>query len=117
MDKLGEWVSPNDVIRDGNRHLHAVGSGLRANDETHTVSLETLDAPLVAPGKPAMLDHSNRQPDLRDGVHFNLHNNLWGTDFPQWYEDDARFRFTLRIEPRAPVRPGGGEARTPVAVL
>jgi hypothetical protein len=113
MDKLGEWVSPYDVIRNGNRHLHAVGSGLRAEDDGHTVTLDTLDAPLVAPGKPAMLDHSNRQPELRDGIHFNLHNNLWGTDFPQWYEDDARFRFTLRIDAREPVDGGGSHARTP----
>lgn len=117
MDKLGEWVSPYDVIRNGNRHLHAVGSGLRAADARHTVHLETLDAPLVAPGTPAMLDHSNRQPDLRDGVHFNLHNNLWGTDFPQWYEDDGRFRFTLRIDARSPAGVGTSQARAPVRVL
>lgn len=117
MDKLGEWVSPLDVIRNGNRHLHAVGSGLRAEDATHVVRLETLDAPLVAPGKPALLDHVNRQPDLRDGIHFNLHNNLWGTDFPQWYEDDARFRFVLQID--GPDRTGIAqhESPTPVRVL
>ena len=45
----------------------------------------------------ACIDFGNRQPDLRDGLHFNLHNNLWGTDFPQWYEDDALFRFSLRL--------------------
>lgn len=116
MDKLGEWVSPFDVIRNGNRHLHAVGSGLRAEDRRHSVTLDTLDAPLVAPGTPALLDHTNRQPDLRDGVHFNLHNNLWGTDFPQWYEDDARFRFTLRIDGREPAGAAASRARTPVRV-
>ena len=63
----------------------------------HAVSVETLDAPLVAPGRPSLIDFGNRQPDLRDGLHFNLHNNLWGTDFPQWYEDDALFRFSLRL--------------------
>ncbi len=51
MDKLGEWVSPYDVIRNGNRHLHAVGSGLRAEDARHTVSLETRDAPLGGAGQ------------------------------------------------------------------
>ena len=97
MDKLGEWVSPLDVVRNGNRRLHAVGSGLCADDGEHAVSVETLDAPLVAPGRPSLIDFGNRQPDLRDGLHFNLHNNLWGTDFPQWYEDDAMFRFSLRL--------------------
>jgi hypothetical protein len=27
-------------------------------------------------------------------MHFNLYNNVWGTNFPMWYEDDARFRFS-----------------------
>jgi hypothetical protein len=113
MDKLGQWVSPLDVVRNGNRRMHAVGTGLCADDGTHAVSVETLDAPLVAPGRPGLLDFTNRQPDLRDGLHFNLHNNLWGTDFPQWYEDDARFRFSLRFGATGPasgmMSPGSAE--------
>ncbi len=58
---------------------------------------ETLDAPLVAPGEPSLLNFSNRQPPLRQGVHFNLYNNVWGTNFPMWYGEDARFRFVLRF--------------------
>jgi hypothetical protein len=113
MDKLGQWVSPLDVVRNGNRRLHAVGTGLRADDGTHAASVETLDAPLVAPGRSSLLDFSNRQPDLREGLHVNLLNNLWGTDFPQWYEDDALFRFSLRLATGgAPAgeMPGGSEA-------
>ena len=29
--------------------------------------------------------------------HFNLFNNIWNTNFPMWYEDDARFRFVLSV--------------------
>ena len=49
MDKLGEWVSPLDVVRNGNRRLHAVGSGLCADDGRLAVSVETLDAPWSRP--------------------------------------------------------------------
>jgi hypothetical protein len=28
-------------------------------------------------------------------VNFNLHNNVWSTNFPLWYEDDGQFRFRL----------------------
>jgi hypothetical protein len=97
MEKLGQWISPYEVVRNGNRHLHAVGDGVRAANAKHAISIHTLDAPLVAPGQPSLLDFNNRQPDLRQGLHFNLHNNVWGTDFPMWYEDDARFRFVLRF--------------------
>ena len=54
-------------------------------------------SPLVAPGKPSLLDFNNDQPDMNGGMHFNLYNNIWGTNFPMWYDEDARFRFRLRI--------------------
>jgi uncharacterized protein DUF5054 len=114
MDKLGQWISPYEVIRNGNRRLHAVGAGLKAEDSRHKVTVESLDAALVAPGRPTLLDFNNRQPDLREGLHFNLHNNLWGTDFPQWYDDDALFRFSLRFSrPERPPQGGDPGARRP----
>lgn len=59
MEKLGQWISPYDVVRNGNRHLHAIGAGVRAVDATHAISIQTLDAPLVAPGRPSLLDFNN----------------------------------------------------------
>lgn len=97
MDKLGQWVSPLDVIHNGNRKLHAVGSGVYYRDERGRLALETLDAPLLAPGEPSLLDLNNRQPPVKKGMHFNLYNNVWGTNFPMWYGDDARFRFVVRL--------------------
>jgi hypothetical protein len=97
LDKLGQRVSPLDVIRDGNRKLHAVDAGVFYRDEASQLAIETLDAPLVAPGEPALLNFNNRQPALKHGMHFNLYNNVWGTNFPMWYEDDARFRFVWRV--------------------
>jgi hypothetical protein len=104
LEKMGEWISPLAVVRNGNRRLHAVGAGVawqgagsRSRDVPSGLAIETLDAPLVAPGEPALLNFTNRQPPLREGMHFNLYNNVWGTNFPMWYEDDARFRFVLRL--------------------
>lgn len=98
IEKLGEWISPLEVIRDGNRKLHAVGCGVRCQEAGGCIDIESLDAPLVAPGLPSLLDFNNRQPNLRGGMHFNLFNNVWGTNFPMWYEEDALFRFRLRFE-------------------
>jgi hypothetical protein len=95
LHKLGQWISPYDVIRDGNRHLHGVQQGARYDDGQLTLSIETLDTALLAPGKPSMLNFNNRQPNLRRGLHANLFNNVWGTNFPMWTEGDARFRFRL----------------------
>ncbi len=97
MNKLDEWISPSEVIKDGNRHLHAVNRGVFYKDGGNRLLIEPLDTALVAPGQPSMLDFNNRQPDLRKGMHFNLYNNLWGTNFPMWFGEDLRFRFIARF--------------------
>jgi hypothetical protein len=98
MDKLGQAVAPLDVVRNGNRHLHAVGKGVHYRDGDAALAIETLDAPLVAPGKQSLLDFDNRRPPLRNGMHFLLYDNVWGTNFRMWYGEDARFRFVLGFE-------------------
>ena len=35
--------------------------------------------------------------DLGEGIRFNLYNNKWGTNFPQWWEGDLRARFILEF--------------------
>jgi hypothetical protein len=97
LQKVDQPVSPLDVIVNGNRHLHAVTKNVSYRDRNGTFTLETLDAPLVAPGQRRLLRFDNYQPDMREGVHVNLYNNLWGTAFPQWYEQDMRFRVVIRV--------------------
>jgi hypothetical protein len=57
--------------------------------------ISSLDAPLVAPGERSLLNFTNDQPDMAKGIHFCLYNNLWGTNFPMWSEEDCKFRFRL----------------------
>lgn len=93
MEKLGQLISPFEVIRDGNRKMHAV-NGLRyVSKDEDRLFIRNIDSPLAAPGERSLLDFNNRQPQLKKGWHFNLHNNLWGTNFPMWFEDDCRSRF------------------------
>jgi len=101
LEKLGQKIAPLEVVRDGNRRLHAVEAAEYHNADEY-LRLDTLDAPLVAPGEPSLLNFNNRQPPLQHGMHVNLYNNVWGTNFPMWYAEDARFRFVLRLRPPAP---------------
>jgi len=39
---------------------------------------------------------SNVQPDLSSGVHCNLFNNAWGTNYIMWFGEDMQFRFVIR---------------------
>jgi len=97
LKKTGSWISPLDVMRNGNLKLHAVEE-IRYEQADDFLGIESLDAPLVAPGERSLLDFNNRLPSLKRGVHFNLHNNVWGTNFPMWYEEDSRFRFRIELE-------------------
>jgi hypothetical protein len=94
---MGLSLSPQRVVKNGNRTLHAVESGLLFTSEKYQIQLLTRDAPLVSIGKPRILDFDQRLPLCDEGVFFNLHNNLWGTNFPMWYADDGMFEFTIRL--------------------
>ena len=96
VEKSSEPVSPLDVVQSGNRHLHAVSKGFGYKDEKGAFLVETLDAPVVALGIKSPLYFSNRQPDMTAGVHCNLFNNAWGTNYIMWFGEDMRFRFILR---------------------
>jgi hypothetical protein len=93
--KMGQKISPFDIIENGNKKLHCVDDKVVYEDTTQRITVETLDAPLVAPGESSILNFNNEQPDLSKGMAFNLLNNLWGTNFPMWYWDDAKFRFYI----------------------
>lgn len=93
IEKLGKQINPSKVVEDGNRHMHAVGAGVKMQ----RTELITYDAPLIALGAPWMLNFTNEEPQLENGVWANLINNVWGTNFTMWYGEDARFRFMVRI--------------------
>ncbi len=93
IEKMGEPIDPRRVVSGGNREMHAVSQNL----QFETCLLETLDAPLVSISKPFLYGFYDQIPPMDKGIWFILFNNQWGTNFPMWYEDDARFRFILRL--------------------
>jgi hypothetical protein len=96
MDKSGEQVSPFDVVEGGGRHLHAVSKGFGYQDASRKLAVECIDAPLIAFTEKSPLNYSRSQPDLSGGVHSNLYNNAWGTNYIMWFGEDMRFRYTVR---------------------
>lgn len=97
LEKIGQPIDPRDVVSRGARTLHAIDQHLTYTSGARGFELESLDAVLVAPGQPSLLNFHNQLPDMHGGVHVNLYNNIWGTNFPMWFGEDARFRFTLRF--------------------
>ncbi len=94
MKKLGTLVSPDEVASKGSRNLHAVQSVIW--DGCETVSRH---CPLLSFGKGKILEFDNKTEDvLKDGISFVLYNNVWGTNFPLWYELNASFDFTIKAK-------------------
>ena len=97
LDKVNQPVSSFDVVQGGNRHMHAVTSGVYYKDSQGSLSIETFDAPVVALGERSPIFYSTDQPEIAGGIHFSLFNNAWGTNYVQWFGEDTRFRFILRV--------------------
>jgi hypothetical protein len=95
LDKCGEEISPFDVADSGGRHMHAVSTGFSCAEEGDRLRIDTLDAPVLALGERSPLNFSRNQPNLEAGIHCNLFNNAWGTNYVQWFGEDMRFRFVL----------------------
>jgi hypothetical protein len=93
MSKLGQRVRTDDVVERGGRQLHAVDDEFGYD----RLRVATVDACLVCPGRRRLLEFTDEQPMSADGMHVNLYNNTWGTNFPGWSDDDARFRFSIRL--------------------
>jgi len=94
LKKLGSYIKPEEVTLNGSRNLHAVQSVSFGGYE-----IRNLHSPLVSFGRGKILEFDNKLENVRkDGISFVLQNNVWGTNFPLWYEDNARFLFTIGMK-------------------
>lgn len=94
ISKMGTLIDPTKVASRGGRRLCATDKGVFYDN----LSIQTTNAVLVAPGEPSLVNFSNLIPADEEGVYFNLFNNTWGTNFPMWSNDDARFDFDIITE-------------------
>ena len=87
VNKMDVWISPDDII--DSPLILAVDKGVKNDD----VLVECLDNALVAPFGRRLLQYNVKQKS--QDMYFNLYNNVWNTNFPMWYSDDAMFRFKI----------------------
>lgn len=87
LHKLGHWHNPEDVI--GSPLICAVDKGVR----NRQFMICPIDSALVAPFGRRLLQYNCA--DIEQDLYFNLYNNIWNTNFPMWYDDDAVFRFAV----------------------
>ncbi len=91
--KAGQWVDPSACVRRGNQRVHGMDAFEWTGGEGYRVRVTSLHAPLLVIGEPKLLDFEGVE--RFDRVYVNLYNNLWGTNFKMWYEEDIFCRFLL----------------------
>ena len=94
MEKLGEFIDPYTVVAKGSKNLHAVKSIVLENSK-NTIKMSNLTAPLISVGKGKILEFDDEFEKIKDGLSYVLYNNVWGTNFPLWYEENAHFEFEI----------------------
>ncbi len=92
--RMGLWQDGSRTVPRGGGQLQAVAA-VRCS----ALRIEPLDTPLVAPLAWPFMRFNADPPDLGPGIRFNLYNNKWGTNFPQWWEGDLRARFVIALGP------------------
>jgi len=88
MDKMGELVSPLNLVDGGSKGLHGVSSGVlfARRDTINSTAWErafftTVDAGIVSWGSPDPFPTPiHDQPDLSYGASFLLFDNIWNTN-------------------------------------
>jgi hypothetical protein len=96
FEKCSEPIAPHDVVKGGGRHMHGLSTGFSCRSGNAALFVDTIDAPVVALGERSPLNFSQEDADLSQGVHCNLFNNAWGTNYVQWFGEDCRLRFNIR---------------------
>lgn len=94
-EKVGEMVDVSDVVERGNRQMHGIDRFVDIKTTGGTFRIQSEEAFLVAIGGARGLNYSTDLPPLRAGLHFNLSNNLWGTNFSMRNEGSLTYHFKV----------------------
>lgn len=95
LQKIGTEIDYRTTASMGGRNLHAVEKSI-LNTADGKYDFINLHAPLISVGKGKILEYDNKIEDIeKDGISYVLCDNVWGTNFPLWYADNARFDFVI----------------------
>ncbi|MCM1285897.1 MAG: DUF5054 domain-containing protein [Acetobacter sp.] len=97
FSKLGSIINPYEVVSMAGRKLHAI-EYFTAMSNNKKYRFINYHSPVVSLGKGKILEFDNNYEDIgKDGITYVLHDNVWGTNFPLWYEDNAGFDFEISL--------------------
>ncbi|UUZ84216.1 hypothetical protein LJK88_11050 [Paenibacillus sp. P26] len=97
INKMGGVIDPvRDVVRSSSTLLHCCEHFVDVTgDGGAGMAVVPFDTPLFFIGRNGMWDFEHEYRPEKPELHFNLFNNWWGTNFPQWTGGDFRYRYRL----------------------
>ena len=98
IGKPGGVVNPEtDIVDCANHAMFNLEREVTILGQNANLCVCSLDAPLFGIGTPGVYEYHKQYGAERPAVlYFNLFNNMWGTNFPQWIEGTFTYRFILR---------------------
>lgn len=97
MRKMGQLISPWDVVKGGNRRQHCVEE-MHYEGADGRITVKNIHAPLISVGGRWLFGNYRELPDVMEGYSYCLFNNKWGTNFKMWCEEDCAFEYVIEIE-------------------
>lgn len=96
-EKIGSQVDLLNVVERGNRQMHGIDRYVDIVTSSSKYRIWSKEAFLVSVGEARGLNYSTEYPEKCGGIHFNLSNNLWGTNFAMWNEGSLTYNFVIEI--------------------
>ena len=103
VNKNGYVLNPEtDIVDWGNHALYCLEHFVTAEEGDQALCVAALDTPLLGIGETGIYKFRKKYKKKSPALYFNLFNNMWGTNFPQWIEGDVSYRFVLLGTGRKP---------------
>jgi hypothetical protein len=97
VNKSNAVLNPaTDIQEDANHVFYCLENYISAAGDQNGICVIAKDTPLVSLGDTGIYKYRNTYKTPEEPImYFNLYNNMWGTNFPQWIGGDLCYRYVL----------------------
>ena len=98
LEKMGSVINPlTDIQPKANTRLHSCDQWIDVQDGKLGIGFIPIDSPLVSIGEQGVLQYADSYDPQQSTLYFNVFNNQWGTNFPQWMGGTYAFEFRIAL--------------------
>lgn len=97
INKTGTMVDISDgIVKNANHANYCIENIATIINDELSITVRAFDTPLMSVGELGMWNYKTEYEKPKSNtLYFNLFNNMWGTNFPQWISGDYTYRFSI----------------------